>query len=146
MQKVLYTAQNVHSRVGCAKSALYNTKCTLESRMFKKCSTQHKMRKKSALSSTKCTLENKSALYSTKCMLESRMYKKTVFVHRILRHTFRLENGSFCTWHSQEYILCCIWQFLYSPTAHNIKCTLESAMYKKRPFLVQNVCLRLPCT
>ena len=95
MQKVLYTAQNVHSRVGCAKSALYNTKCTLESRMFKKCSTQRKMRKKSTLSSTKCTLENKSALYSTKCTLESKMYKKTVFVHRILRHIFRLENGSF---------------------------------------------------
>ena len=27
----------------CAKSALYNTKCMLESRMCKKCSIQHKM-------------------------------------------------------------------------------------------------------
>ena len=43
VQKVLYTAQNVRSRVGCAKSALYSTKCTLESGMCKKCSIQHKM-------------------------------------------------------------------------------------------------------
>ena len=38
MQKVLYTAQNVRSRVPCAKSALYSTKCMLENRMCKKCS------------------------------------------------------------------------------------------------------------
>ena len=43
MQKVLYTAQTVCLRVGCAKSALYSTKCTLESGMCKKCSIQHKM-------------------------------------------------------------------------------------------------------
>ena len=34
MQKVLYTTQNVRWRVGCAKSALYSTKCTLESGMY----------------------------------------------------------------------------------------------------------------
>ena len=43
VQKVLYTAQNVRSRVGCAKSVLYSTKCMLDSRMCKKCSIQHKM-------------------------------------------------------------------------------------------------------
>ena len=43
VQKVLYTAQNVRSRVRCAKSALYSTKCMLESGMCKKCSIQHKM-------------------------------------------------------------------------------------------------------
>ena len=37
VQKMLYTAQNVRSRVGCAKSALYGTKCTLESEMCKSC-------------------------------------------------------------------------------------------------------------
>ena len=38
----VHTAQ-IHSRVGCAKSALYSTKCTLESGMCKKYSIQHKM-------------------------------------------------------------------------------------------------------
>ena len=49
MQKVLYTAQNAHWRVGYAKSALYGaksalygTKCTLKIRMCKKCSIRHK--------------------------------------------------------------------------------------------------------
>ena len=93
---MLYTAQNVRSRVGCAKSALYSTKCTLKSWMCKNCSIQHKMYAreldvqkllytaqnvrsrvgcaKIALYSTKCTLDSgmcKSALYSTKCMLET---------------------------------------------------------------------------
>ena len=43
VQKVLYTAQNVRWGASCAKSALYSTKCTLESEMCKKCSMQHKM-------------------------------------------------------------------------------------------------------
>ena len=40
MQKVLYTAQNACLRVGCAKSALYSKKCTLESTsvIYKSCS------------------------------------------------------------------------------------------------------------
>ena len=42
-QNVRYTAQNVRPRVRCAKSALYGTKCTLESGMCKKRSIQHKM-------------------------------------------------------------------------------------------------------
>ena len=43
VQKLPYTARNVHSRVGCAKSALYSTKCTLESRMCKNCSIQQNL-------------------------------------------------------------------------------------------------------
>ena len=89
VQKVLYTAQNVCSRVGCAKSALYGTKCTLESGMCKKCSILHKMyagesdvQKVHALYNTKCTLESgvcKKCSNSTKCMLESQMYKIAIF-------------------------------------------------------------------
>ena len=30
VQKVLYTAQNVRSRVGCANNTIFSTKCTLE--------------------------------------------------------------------------------------------------------------------
>ena len=36
MQKVLYITQNVRLKVGCAKSALYNTKCTLDVQCTKK--------------------------------------------------------------------------------------------------------------
>ena len=50
VQKVLYTAQNVRSRVGCAKSALYSTKCTLES------STPESVMYKNCIYSTKCEL------------------------------------------------------------------------------------------
>ena len=60
MQKVLYTAQNVRRRVRCAESALYSTKCTMESEMCK-----------SALYSTKCTMERE---ISKKCSIQHKMY------------------------------------------------------------------------
>ena len=84
MQKVLYTAQNVRLRVGCAKSALYSTKCTPESGMCKKCSIQHKMYARewdvqkvlytaqNVRSRVGCAI---SALCSTKCMPESGIYR-----------------------------------------------------------------------
>ena len=68
MQKVLHTAQNVRSRVGCTKSAPYSTKCTFESRMCKNC---HILR-----------LKVKTTIYSTKCTLQSDVYNNChIFTH-----------------------------------------------------------------
>ena len=106
-------SQNVRSRVGCAKSALYSTKCTLESGMCKKCSIQHKCMLESGMCK-KCSIQHKmyarewdvqkvlytaqnvcsrvgcakSALYSTKCTLESGMCKKCSIQHKCM-----LESG-----------------------------------------------------
>ena len=90
VQKVLYTAQNVRWRVGCAKSALYSTNCMLENGTCKKCSIQHKMyAREYDVRKVLYTAQNvrlrvgcaKTAIYSTKCMhiqLVSR--KKCIFV------------------------------------------------------------------
>ena len=93
---VYSTAQNICLRVGCAKSALYGTKCTLESRMCKKYSIQHKMYAREwDVQKVLYTAQNvcsrvgcaKSALYSTKCM--------AVFVNQTLRRTFCALYGTF---------------------------------------------------
>ena len=114
MQRVLYTAQNVRSRVGCAKSALYNTKCTLESRMFKKCSTQCKMRKKKVLYPAQNARLRIRVLYTAQnvrskvgCTKRQFLYiefsgihfvlKMAIFVHGTLKSTFCAVYGSFCT-------------------------------------------------
>ena len=96
---MLYTAQNVRLRLGCAKSALYGaksalygTKCMLEIRMCKKCSIRHKMHAGEwDMQKVLYTAQNvrwrlgcvKSALYGTKCTLESGMCKKCSIQHKM---------------------------------------------------------------
>ena len=41
-----------------------------------------------------------------------------VFVHGTLKCTFCAENNSFCTWHSQVYILCCMWHCTWDSQAY----------------------------
>ena len=52
MQKVLYTAQNAHLRVPCAKSALYSTKCTPESILGTKTAISQQVKERRAFGRT----------------------------------------------------------------------------------------------